>query len=477
MKTLKHLVIFLFINLLIAIPSILAQFEFVQFTRYDQLHWSPDGKAIGFRCILLDEAQPEKIKKNILIKNLVSDQLFCINPTPERFVVSKNSKFLMFSSIYGIYLMRLDSSLHTYQLLFQDPTDQWSLNEFGFYDNENQFYIQRLDYQTSETIKEYFEFNLPQKLSDQIELIPIQKIPNVSGKPSYNLKTVEASGDQSLEFVFKNKIIRFSPTSDPTKPENFNLILLSKNRSKILIPDCRPRLLSLSPDSLSGVICVFRDGNHYTYFWDHKKGNLSLIEEKKYYSISWLNNEKYICLTEDGLFLRTTYLTKNQKLDQWYIPEWCSSIQPDFPQYELQVGFVEDAREAEAEIVRLQQSGFIARKIYYQLRSKSGYRIRVGGYQTRKSAQTAGEKLSQKGFSYWITRIDDFFDYFNRASAPEVSNFGDQSAIIDYKKNNYLRCRILIRSSNQDLKIIVPEMNNIPGREEWRINYPEMQKQ
>jgi hypothetical protein len=81
----------LFLFLVLVKASIFAQEQFVQFTYYNQLTWSEDGNQLAFRCILLDESNPEHLKSNILVKDLLNDQLICLNPQPERFIETRKS--------------------------------------------------------------------------------------------------------------------------------------------------------------------------------------------------------------------------------------------------------------------------------------------------------------------------------------------------------------------------------------------------
>ena len=77
----------------------IAQDQFVQFTYYDQLTWSENGNQLAFRCVLLDEARPENLKANVLLKDLNVNRLLCLDRQPERFIISGDKKQLLFSSI------------------------------------------------------------------------------------------------------------------------------------------------------------------------------------------------------------------------------------------------------------------------------------------------------------------------------------------------------------------------------------------
>jgi len=104
---------------------------------------------------------------------------------------------------------------------------------------------------------------------------------------------------------------------------------------------------------------------------------------------------------------------------------------------------------------------------YFKNRSNEGYRIRVGPFQTRQQAQAMGEQLKQKGYDYWIDTISDYYDYFNSIRFEERKSFENKTAIVQYKFDNYLRSRIVLKIPNEKEKIVVDEMNNIPGRMLW----------
>jgi len=133
----------------------------------------------------------------------------------------------------------------------------------------------------------------------------------------------------------------------------------------------------------------------------------------------------------------------------------------------MQVGFELEKTGAEQLISRLQQSGFHARMKYFKDQSKAGYRIRVGGFVTKQQAQLTGEQLNKKGFEFWIDKLTDAYDFFNSMRSEQQKSFGDKTAIVEHRMDNYLRSRILLVEPNNKRRIIVDEMNNIPGRETW----------
>ncbi len=443
-----------------------SQEQFVQFTYYDQLTWSEDGNQLAFRCVLLDESQPEKLISNILIKDLMREQLLCINPQPERFIISKDKKNLLFSSIYGLYLVKLEGEPRAAQIYSRNPTADWYFQDFGFFEEKNKFYILRFDKTKMEIVKENYQI-IPSKFNDHlISWGNIEKIENVRSAP-FNLHLDEMKGDRTTEIRMKNNVIKFVPAY---KPGDYQLIYRSKQQpisQKILLDQCRPRLLSVNPDTSEMLISVFEGEGLKTYRFLFSKKELILIENKRYFSVSWLDNSRYLCITEEGMFLRNIERTINKKLDNWQRPEWCHQIDLTFPNYELQVGFEPEERLAEQIASQLLKSGYLARIKYYKDQAREGYRIRVGGFKTRRQAQLIGEELKKKGFNFWIDQLTDLYDYFNSIKSVERKSLNDKTALIQYKFDNYLRSRIILMESNKKKRILVNEMNNIPGQSSW----------
>ena len=60
-------------------------------------------------------------------------------------------------------------------------------------------------------------------------------------------------------------------------------------------------------------------------------------------------------------------------------------------------------------------------------------------------------------------KIDNLFDFYNSESTSEIKSFNGKTAWIDYKKEYFLRCRIVLMDDSKKEKIIVDEMNNIPN--------------
>lgn len=444
-----------------------SQEEFVQFTFFDQLVWSENGNQLAFRCILLDEARPDQLKSNILVKDLANDRIVCLDPFPERFAISQDKKYLLFSSSYGLYLMSLKSQSRTTQIYFRNPAANWWLQDFGFLKKKSSIYVDRYDHGSGEVIREYYQLPVTKATDPAIEWAELKQIKKIRSS-SFNLTVDELRGNQLPEVQLKNALLKFLPQSGPGE---YQLVYQSdspKSAAEILIKDSRPRLLSANPAKTEMIVSVFQSESHWTYRFSMNLRKLIPIENKRYFSISWLDDSRYICITEDGLWLRSFDLTINEQLSHWRLPQWCHSIDRSLPQYELQMGFEPDKKIAEQLTAKLLKLGYFARIKYFKDQLKEGYRIRLGGFADRKAAQAEGQELKKKGFDYWIDQIADLYDYFNARRNDERSSFDkDNKAIIEYKFDNYLRSRIILQTPARKTRIVVDEMNNIPERSPW----------
>lgn len=458
-------VIFLIIVLCISGSSV-AQEQFTQFTYFDQIQWSPDGNQIAFRCVLLDESRPDMVRSNMLVKDIAGDQITCINPQAERFVISADKKRLLFAGIYGLYLMNLDKNGAAVQLYFRDPAATWLFQDFGFYEDTENIFINRINPFEGETFEENFKLQPIQTTEKMVRAASLEKLNKKVNSNISNLKAESITGSRIKELKLGDSVLQFLPVENSRS--EFNLVILpdgKRSSSKNLLENCRPRILSISPDEKSAIVSVFSENINSTYLYSRGTNKFTKINDEQMLSISWLNSTKYICITEKGLFLRELNLSLNQKLDEFELPDWCKSMELQLPAYELQVGFENEKSKAETVLSKLNRIGFDGRLIYHKNRFQSGYRIRVGGFVSKSDALAEGEKLKQNGYEFWVDKISNMYDFLNRSHVDEAVSFGNKKALVQYKMNDYLRSRIVLENGGQ--QILVPEMNNIQGRTAW----------
>ncbi len=459
--------LFFFLSWSIIVNDGYSQEEFVQFTYYDQLTWSENGDQLAFRCILLDESQPERLKANILVKDLSNDKLICINPQPERFTISRDKKYLLFSSIYGLYWMPLEKVAPPVQIYFREPAAKWYFQKFGFLKKKAAIYVERCDQESNQVSREYYRLPALKTGSATIEWVEAPKEDKIRSS-EFNLLIDELRDNQLPEAKLKNARIKFLPQAEPGNYELTYQSESSKSVPEIMLSDSRPRLLSANPAKTEVIVSVFQSQDHQTYCFSVKTKKLIPIENKRYFSLSWLDDSRYVCATEDGLFLRNIDLSINQKLNQWQLPGWCQSIDRSLPQYELQVGLEPKKKAAERLAAKLTRAGYAPRIKYFKNQSSAGYRVRVGGFMDRMLAQQAGVELKKKGFNYLIIEISDHYDYFNSLQKEDRETFrNEKEAMVEYKFDKYLRSRIVLKIPNQPDQVIVEEMNNIPVRMAW----------
>ncbi len=445
-----------------------AQDDFVQFTYYDQLTWSPDGQQLAFRCILLDESQPERLRINVLVKNLVRDQLTCLDPQPENFTVAQDKKHLLFSSSYGLYLMPLNPPGPPVQVYFRDPTAKWYFQEFGFLKKNNGIYFDRFELASGQVVRQYFRLPTAQVTAAGLTWAEPSAVDKIRGA-TFNLPQAASPTSDTKAMKLKNATLQFIAR---TEPGGYDLVLqpsgFRAQAATVLLKNVRPRLLSANPRQTDAILSVLAPNGHQTFHYAMSSGHLSPIDSSRYYSLVWLDDQRYLCVTDQGLMLRSIDRSVDQKLNDWPMPSWCQSISYTLPQYELQVGFEPDRSAAEKLASRLAKLGYFARLKYFQDDRKLGYRIRVGGFSTRTEAQQFATQLKRQGFSSWIAPIDDWYSYFNAARASEQSSFDSSTtATIEYKFDRYLRSRILLRTKDRPDRVIVDEMNNIQDRGIW----------
>ncbi len=442
----------------------IAQETFVQFTYYDQVRWSPDGRQLAFRCILLDEGRPEAVMANLLLKDLPSDQMMCLNPLPERFKISQDKKYLLFSSAYGLYLLSLETESAPALLFFREPTADWYWQEFGFYRDKKTIYIQRSD-RTGRVIEENHRLKLSDAINSNIRWLKMKKLNKRMSAARFDLPSDELS--QVFTLRIKDKLLKFEAE---TPPGTYRFVWQSwpqPSSSAVLIKGCRPRLISANPDSSEVIISVLEGGKHRTYRMLLGAATLVPLAEMRYLSVSWLDGRQYICLTDSGLFWRSIDAKVHRRLDVLPIPEWCHSVDLTLPQFEIQVGFEKDKLRAEKLIQKLQAEGYAARMKYVKDLSQQGYRVRVTGFKSRDEAREVGRQLQSRGYGFWIDALTDWYDYFNSLRAEERNVAGGQTAVVQYRLERYLRSRIVVIDANGKSRIAVAEMNTIPDRLNW----------
>ncbi|MFZ5516205.1 MAG: SPOR domain-containing protein [Candidatus Zhuqueibacterota bacterium] len=455
--------------LLLTIQPLPAQDQFTLFTVFDQLHWAPGRTQVAFRCLLLDESQPSRIQANVLLKDIAGDKLMCLNPAAESFAISSDKKWLLFSGVYGLYLMELNRPGSAAHIYFRNPASPWIFQDFGFFDAEAKIFINRYHPSEEKTIAEVFELQPVQFEANRMTACSLETVKKKrSWRPS-NLVVNRIGERRPDAWRFKGRTLRFQPS--PDSPDEFHLIDQAdenSSRTSRLLDACRPQLVSQSPNREHAVFSVLRENHHVSYIYSANQGRLTQLLSERLTSMAWVNSTSYLCINEHGLFLRDIQLNVNRRLDEFELPAWCQGIELELPRYELQVGFENDRAKADHMASRLRELGFDGRLIFHKNRFQTGYDIRVGGFVTKKAARAERDRLEQHGFTCRVDSISDSYDYFNRPWPEETKTSGDYVATIQYAHDGYLRSRIMLRTGSRSRRILVDEMNTIPNRAEWK---------
>ena len=327
-------------------------------------------------------------------------------------------------------------------------------------------YVEQYDYLSAQTNKESYWINyaeLDHQLGNEQAIKKPDKV--IKTKP-FNLLVDGFINQIPNSVALKNSSLRF----EKNKTGDFDFVLTESNSEgkDALVKNCRPRLISLNPSQSDVIVSVFEKNGVNTYHLNVASKHFTLLENLRYFSVSWLDDLRYVCINENGLFLKRIDFKTGNKLNDLSLPEWCQSIDLSLPKYELQVGFMETKTEAEQLVEKLPLFGFSARMKYHQTKNKPGYRIRIGGFGTKQVAKKNGKKLKQQGYDFWVANIDNLFDFYNRVKLSEIKSFNGKTVRIDYQKDDFLRSKIVLIDKNGTKKLIVDEMNNLPDQSRFK---------
>ncbi|NOZ61263.1 MAG: hypothetical protein GXO74_06240 [Calditrichaeota bacterium] len=438
--------------------ALLAQADFALFTRYDQLRVSPSRDSLAFRCVILDEAQPESPQLRVLLFTRKNDQPVCLNPQPERFVVSEDAKYLLFSAPTGLYLMTLNAIPRVGQVAFRQIGSQWEFEKFGFLlsgkriffkikggkNSDGSYYFRKPE--LAGPARPVFWLNLKKEnkphpgAAFQLPLFEIGKYSNIS------------NGRQRSFFGFvRDSLSQF--------PGDYFLILKEKNSERILLSDCRPRLLAPNADSSQILVSVFHKNKNKNYLFERGTQKLILFSDKLIVSVSWLGRDKFIYLTESGLFLHSVSGGKTTRLSDWRFPNWYS-IDLQIPKYKIEIKVDGKKFDEKAFFNALHKLGFSDKLISEQNQTKTIRNFHLGGFVSQSEALSAGEKLRHFGYNFHIERIHDIYNFFSNPGGEEQQPFDDGYAKIQYRKKQFRESRIIYVDRAGNFEILVPPMNS-----------------
>ncbi len=440
---------------------VFAQSDFAVFARYDQLRVSPNRDSLVVRCIILDEAHPEQFKMHVLLLPSPDGQPVCLNPQPERFVISGDGKLLLISSPSGMFLISLERKSQSYQIYFRKVGSSWFFENFGFADNAKSIFF-KIKNRTAQ-ISQTGIFSLPSKFpkSKYVSGLRLKLISEKLPDDTFQLPVYEIGKYSNLSIPEQQEFLGFVRDSLADFQGNYLLIVKNNKGKKILLTNCRPRLLAPNFDSTKVFVSVFHQNQNKNFIFDPNQQKLFPFSVEQIISVSWINPNRFIFLSGKGLFFQDIVSGDTKKITVWRFPPWAEDIQLLPPKFELQIKSVFQQSEGTALLDSLKKFGFSGRLIPAMSQSRQGFRVRVGGFLSRKEALVAGEKLKQRGFDFWIDEIEDVFEYFNSPGGREAKRFANGFAKIQYQKDDFLKSRVIFVDSAGNFQVLLPPMGSI----------------
>lgn len=306
--------------------SAFSQEDFVRYCRFNSLKWSPKGTELAFTTRYYEEGQNETPSVQILIKNLKTETLTCINPLPQRFTISRDKRFLLFSSLYGIYIMDLNQKNRCSQLTGLDPTGDQYIQKLGFLKGKLAVYWVLNDYSAGNIIEKYIQIHpdsfkvQPYIQSLRAETLTVDEVINFSLRVDGPRSTALGKYHFPAE---KYKVVFRSRTGNEYDLMNLIQIDLQTEQETIIMEKFRPRLFSINPAKTHYVISTWQtDNSENTWYSVVGSNSVMKISNWSLKFISWLSPEEFVGLSAAGLFLYNIKKAQWQRLDNWILPEW-----------------------------------------------------------------------------------------------------------------------------------------------------------
>jgi len=305
-----------------------AQDELVRYCRYNNLHWSPDGNELAFECYYFEEGQTRPTTPFILVKNLQTQNLVCLNPLPTRFAISRDQRFLLFAGLFGIYLSDLQQNRWA-QVIFLDPTTDEYIQEFGFFDNSPGIY-----WQTTDSWGEALATNALKVTQEQpfnqpwIHQIAYKKLTTApSSNFNGSVDGLDFSQQESIEFSKQEFRYFFQPRRGQ-EYDLFDFIRLNRTSGsrETILEKIRPRVLSLNPDSSRLILTIWEPSSGEATWVGWLQSNKWLpIKELAFQSVSWLSPVVFIGLSSTKLVRYDLNQPQATNLMNWAFPQWCEA--------------------------------------------------------------------------------------------------------------------------------------------------------
>lgn len=312
--------------LLALLSPISAQEETIRYCRFNNLAWSADGQNLFFESYYIEDGTNQIAPPAILMKNIQTEKMVHLNPNIERFAISADKKYLVFSSRFGIFLMDIEKPENCRQIHVLNPTEDKYLHSMGFFESKKgiALYWKMVDSFGEEIDLQLMQINsLPVQTDSTIYWMNSQQLPKKE-YPDATLPLTEPGSARMLNhpcLKMKTRFI-FKPLG-PKTPDLTDLIQRdwSSNQEKKLVEKIRPRLFSFSPDSSRIVFSYWQERNgEISQLYDLRKKQMQKISNEVFKFLSWLNNQELVGLTPSGLYKINLEPVKLQKLNRWKIP-------------------------------------------------------------------------------------------------------------------------------------------------------------
>lgn len=306
--------------------SIFAQDDVLRYCRFKNLAWTPDGQNLIFESYYIEEGTDKIDPPAIFMKNIQTEKIVHQNPVLERFAISADKKYLIFSSRFGIFVMQLLRPENCGQIVFLNPAENKFLKSIGFFDVSKGIGVY---WKMVDSWGEDVETRL-----HQIKAFPIRSDSMIYWMNSQQVKKkrykdttapVIDPGSARVKsypcLMMKTNLI-FKPISSKT-PDLLDLIQNDWNirKEKKILEKIRPRLFSYSPDSSQAIVSYWQEkSGEMTQLYHIKTQKIQRIFNEAFKFISWVNNTELIGLTQSGLYKFNLNQLKSQKLDGWKIP-------------------------------------------------------------------------------------------------------------------------------------------------------------
>jgi hypothetical protein len=311
---------------MLMILPLYSQEDVTRYCRFNNLQWAPNGEQFAFQCYYFEEGQTVLPPAQVFLKDFKIQKLLSLNPQPQQLVLSPNKRHLLFSSLYGLYLMDVQKPERCGQLLFQNPAGDELISDFGFWGNSFLIYLKRQDLWGEKSAEEWWQVDST-KFNTQtgLHLVTSQKVPRKSGRLSVGVIAGPNTARQNQFSVVRLKYRYLFKARTGAEADLMDLfkINLKTGKSVKLLEKIRPRLVSISPDSNRCLISVWQSPNQErTWINPVTSEQLTLIGNWGVKFLSWLNANRWIGITGNGLVQYDLQKKTQARLDTWSLPSW-----------------------------------------------------------------------------------------------------------------------------------------------------------